>query len=169
MRFGSSSPAGSSGGRVVSVRAACLGLLLVVALLISGLSVGCGSSTPPIEDTLGKFGAAVGGARQDQMDFEKLKADWATPDYGSGQQSQQALFALYMAGKAADQALNQPKADWIKYEKGKKGGNATVTFRITPKDGSIFSAVSLSQITVEFKKTDDTERPWRIQAVSLGT
>ena len=73
-----------------------------------------------------------------------------------------------MAAKAADQALNQPKVDWITYEKGKKGDNALVTFKITPTDGTLFSAVSLSTVTVELKKTDDTARPWRIQAVTLG-
>jgi hypothetical protein len=164
MRLDSSLSAGSAGRRWLLARAICL----VAVLLAVGVLSGCGSSAPPIEETLGGFGAAVGTTRQDQMDFAKLKADWATAGYGNGQQSQQALFALFMAGKAADQALNQPKADWITYKKGKKGGNPTVTFDISPKDGTIFSAVNLSKITVEFAKADDAAHPWRIQAVSLG-
>jgi hypothetical protein len=168
MRSGTSLPVVFRSPRSTVVRTVVFGMVMVAVLVAVGVFAGCGSSAPPIEDTLGKFGAAVGTARQDQMDFEKLKADWATADYGAGQQSQQAVFALYMAGKAADQVLNQPKADWISYSKGTKDDTMTVTFKITPKEGTIFSAVSLTQITVLFKKTDDATRPWRIQAVTLG-
>jgi hypothetical protein len=168
MNSGSWLRVGSGARRGAPARTACLAAVVVAMVLAVGLLAGCGSSSPPIEDTLGKFGAAVGTTRQDQMDFEKLKADWATPDYGNGQQAPQALFALYMAGKAADQVLNQPKAEWITYSKGNKDDTTTVTFTITPKEGTIFSGVNLTKITVAFKKTDDKANPWRVQAVTLG-
>lgn len=168
MRSEFSLTVGSGGRRMAAVRALLFGTLAVAVLVAAGVLAGCGSSSPPIEVTLGKFGAAVGTSRQDQVNFAQFKADWATSDYGNGEQSQQALFALFMAAKAADQALNQPKVDWITYSKGKKDDTTTVTFKITPKDGNIFSAVSVSQITVQLKKTDDSAHPWRIQAVTLG-
>jgi predicted small lipoprotein YifL len=168
MRSGLSVPVDAGGRRLAAAHVVLLTFLVVVVLMTVALVAGCGSSYPLPEDTLAKFGAAVGPARQDQVDFEKLRADWATPEYGTDQQAQQARFALYMAGKAADQTLNQPKADWISHKTSVKGDTATVTYTIAPKDGSIFAAVSIATITVKMKKTDDTAQPWRVQSVTLG-
>jgi hypothetical protein len=136
--------------------------LVVVAL------AGCGNSGPPPEETLGKFGAQVGTAGHDQLDFPSLLKQYTTPAYQAQAQPEQAQYKLFLAAKAADLALNKKPGDKvIKTETSASGDKATVTFTMVQKDG-LFSVADVSKVVATMQKTkDDQTVPWRIDGIEL--
>ncbi len=146
-------------------RAAILLLTLVSALAVVVALGGC-TKVPPPEETMKALGAKLGSAKLDQTDFKSLIPQYTTEAYRGNVQPEQADYQLFLAGKAADQALNKGDSTALPVKQDVSGDKAEFTFDVG-KAGGIFDVAGFSTIGVTLAKTGEDAQPWRIEAIRL--
>lgn len=158
-----------------SARTAAIGPLRAVSLLIMGfvfllaltvVSAGCGDGPPP-EQTLADLGSTVGELKLDDTDFDALLQRYTVPEYAEGVAADLGNYQLYLTGKAADLALNQPEPDLVAIEKDQGRSESQVDFNFSRKEG-LFAVADISKIEVQLVKTDEEQLPWRISGITLS-
>jgi hypothetical protein len=148
-------------------RLALVALLALFGVLALAVLSGC-SDDPPPERTLAQLGATVGDAKLDDTDFPALVQDYTVPEYGEDVSAEMGNYQLYLTGKAADIALNQPEPpDLVEVESDKGRNESRVSFNFSRKEG-LFAVADISKIDVRLVKTDDEQLPWRIRGITLG-
>jgi outer membrane murein-binding lipoprotein Lpp len=154
--------------RVLRVaRGTAVAILLVLALLAAALlPAGCTQEDPP-DKTLTDLATQIGALKLDDTDFATVLPAYTTEAYRANTQPEQANYQLFLAGKAADIALNKKDTTNVSMTEGKSGGARTVTFNVGGA-GGLFEVADISTITVTLVKSDlDDQRPWLIEAIAL--
>ncbi len=142
-------------------------ILLVPALLATALLLAACTQEAPPDKTLADLATQIGALKLDDTDFATVLPAYTTEAYRANTQPEQANYQLFLAGKAADIALNKKDTTNVSVTQGKSGGARTVTFNVGGA-GGLFQVADISTITVTLVKSDlDEQRPWLIEAVAL--
>jgi hypothetical protein len=144
-----------------------VGLVAFSLLLTLLFLVGCGDNPPP-EETLAELGSSVGDAKLDDTDFDALIERYTAPAYADNVSPDFGNYQLYLTGKAADLALNQPEQpDLVEVEKDEGRRESRVSFNFSRKEG-LFAVADISKIEVQLIMTEEERLPWKIQGITLS-
>ena len=126
----------------------------------------CTQEDPP-DKTLTDLATEIGSLKLDDMDFATVLPAYTTEAYRANTQPEQANYQLFLAGKAADIALNKKDTTDVSVTEGRSGGARTVTFNVGSA-GGLFEVADISTIAVTLVKSGQEEqRPWLIEAIAL--
>jgi len=148
------------------VGAAAAILLLLVLVATAFLLAACAQEDPP-DKTLADLATQIGALKLDDMDFATVLPGYTTEAYRANTQPEQANYQVFLAGKAADIALNKKDTTQVPVTQGTSGGARTVTFNVGGA-GGLFQVADISTITVTLAKAQEGPRPWLIEAIALA-
>lgn len=139
-------------------------IFLFLGALLLGLAA-CSSEEPDI--TVAALGAAVGGAKMDDVEFPALLETYTTESYRAGTQPDQANYQVYLTAKAAELGLNNPGPGDVQVERQMSGKEASFTFSFGGGD-ALFAVADVARIDVALVLTDSQPYPWRIESIVLS-
>jgi hypothetical protein len=142
-------------------------ILLVLVLVATALLLAACAQEDPPDKTLSDLATQIGALKLDDMDFATVLPDYTTEAYRANTQPEQANYQVFLAGKAADIALNKRDAATVAVSQGKSGNTRTVTFNVGGA-GGLFQVADISTITVTLAKAQGGPRPWLIEAIALA-
>lgn len=161
-------PASVRSGRRRSDRAgAAVAILLVLTLVATALLLAACTQEDPPDKTLADLATQIGALKLDDMDFATVLPAYTTEAYRANTQPEQANYQVFLAGKAADIALNKKDTAKVTVTQGKSGGARTVTFNVGSA-GGLFQVADISTITVTVAKAQGGPRPWLVEAIALA-
>lgn len=146
--------------------AAAVILFVPVLVAIVLLFAACTQEDPP-DTTLADLATQIGGLKLDDTDFAAVLPAYTTEAYRANTQPEQANYQVFLAGKAAEIALNKKDTANVAMTEGKSGGARTVTFNVGGA-GGLFDVADISTITVTLVKAEAGSRPWLIDAIVLA-
>jgi outer membrane murein-binding lipoprotein Lpp len=150
-----------------AARGMAVAILLVLALVAMALVLAACTQEDPPDKTLADLATQIGALKLDDTDFATVLPAYTTEAYRANTQPEQANYQLFLAGKAADIALNKKDTTNVSVTQGTSGGARTVTFNVGGA-GGLFQVADISTITVTLVKAQEGTRPWLIEAIALA-
>jgi outer membrane murein-binding lipoprotein Lpp len=146
---------------------AVVAILLVLALVATALLLAACTQEDPPDKTLTELATQIGALKLDDTDFATVLPAYTTEAYRANTQLEQANYQVFLAGKAADIALNKKDTAKVTVTQDTSGGAHTVTFNVGGA-GGLFQVADISTITVTLAKAPGGPRPWLIEAIALA-
>lgn len=146
---------------------AAIAILLVLVFAATVLLLAACTQEDPPDKTLTDLATQIGALKLDDTDFATVLPAYTTEAYRANTQLEQANYQVFLAGKAADIALNKKDTEKVTVTQGKLGGAPTVTFNVGSA-GGLFQVADISTITVTLAKAPGGTRPWLIEAIALA-